>query len=228
MGIKCYLFLFFISVGVAVEAQTVQGCVTDAVSGKPLYYVDVINVNTSQVAHTDESGNYSMPAKIGDTIKYAAMGYKTVTITKPQSVIIATLNITMDRVNYQLQNFTFKFNSLTQYQMDSARRAATYIKALGQRPASPFNSPVSAIAEQFNARAKEVSRFQKEFKEGEVEKFIDTRYKPEMVALLTGLTGDSIGNFMYAYPMPYDFARTATDIEIKIWIRENYKEWIKK
>jgi hypothetical protein len=32
---------------------------------------------------------------------------------------------------------------------------------------------------------------------------------------------------MYAYPMAYDFARTATDLELKMWIRDNYREWLK-
>jgi hypothetical protein len=48
------------------------------------------------------------------------------------------------------------------------------------------------------------------------------------VGTTTGLTGDSIGYFMYAYPMPYDFVHTATSLEMKMWIRYNYKQWIKK
>jgi hypothetical protein len=32
---------------------------------------------------------------------------------------------------------------------------------------------------------------------------------------------------MNAYPMPYDFARVASELEIKVWIREQFKEWLK-
>ena len=86
---------------------------------------------------------------------------------------------------------------------------------------------MSAIAEKFSRRAKTIYRFQKTFEAGEIEKFIDTRYYPDIVTALTGLTGDSIGHFMYACPMPYDFARAATDLEVKMWIRSNYKQWAK-
>ena len=44
---------------------------------------------------------------------------------------------------------------------------------------------------------------------------------------MTGFTGDTIGHFMYAYPMPYEFARSASDLELKMWIRNNSKEWLK-
>ena len=70
--------------------------------------------------------------------------------------------------------------------------------------------------------------FQKTFAEEEVNKFIDTRYTTSLVAKLTGLTGDSVAHFMYDYPMPYDYARNATDLELKMWIRSSYKEWIKR
>jgi len=89
-------------------------------------------------------------------------------------------------------------------------------------------SPFSAIAEKFSKKSKRAFQFQKDFYRLESEKFIDTRYTPDLVNELTGATGDSIGHFMYAYPMPYDFARTASDLEIKMWIRTSYKVWARK
>jgi len=44
---------------------------------------------------------------------------------------------------------------------------------------------------------------------------------------MTGLTGDSIHLFMQQYPIDYEFARSATDLEIKMWVRNNYKQWLK-
>jgi hypothetical protein len=32
---------------------------------------------------------------------------------------------------------------------------------------------------------------------------------------------------MNAYPMDYDYARAATDLELKMWIRFHYREWKK-
>jgi hypothetical protein len=33
---------------------------------------------------------------------------------------------------------------------------------------------------------------------------------------------------MNTYPMDYEFARTATDLELKMWIRHNYKDYLLK
>ena len=210
------------------QAQTLQGVVTNVNSGKPLWPVTVVNITTQQAAATDESGFYSIPANPGDKIAFSYIGYHTIEKVKPPSVIVATLNIVMEPTSYGLQEFQVRPGHLTQYQLDSAERVSIYKIQLERTHPSPFLSPASAIAEKFSKKAKETYKFQKVFAAGEIEKFIDTRYSPDLVNELTGITGDSIGHFMYAYPMPYDFARTASDLEIKMWIRSNYKEWIKK
>ena len=218
----CLLLLLSFSCG----AQTLQGVVTDAASHKPLYPVTVVNIITQQSVYTDVNGFYSIAANQGDVIAFSYLGYKAVQRAKPLSVIIATQNITMERMNYELQEFKLRPGHLTKYQLDSFERAVTYKVPLQRRPPSPLVSPVSALAEKFSKRAKRTYQFQKNFAAGEIEKFVETRYSPELVTELTGLTGDSIGHFMYAYPMAYDFARTATDLEVKMWIRTNYREWI--
>ncbi len=197
--------------------------------GTPLAGVTVVNILTQQGTTTNDNGVYTIAANPGEMIAYSSVGYKTVKKIKPQSVIVATLNVIMEPAAYQLKEFQLRpGNLVTQYQLDSAERRSTYQVPLRFPHSNPFNSPISAIAEKFTPLSKEKFRFQKEFKEGETEKFIDTRYSPELVNTLTGFTGDTIGHFMYAYPMPYDFARSATDLEIKMWIRSNYREWMKK
>ncbi len=210
------------------RAQTLQGIVTDARTGKPLFPVTVVNVFTQKATSTDDRGLYSISANNGDVIAFTYIGYKPVKKTKPNSVIVATEDVKMEPTEYQLKEFSFRPGNLNQYQMDSAERASTYKVALRQHHPSPFMSPVSALAEKFSKSAKQVYKFQKNFAAGEIEKFLDTRYTADLVNSITGLTGDSIGHFMYAYPLPYDYARTATDLELKMWIRDNYRDWLKR
>jgi hypothetical protein len=204
-----------------------QGVVTDAATGKPLYPVTVVNEFTQEGTSTDEKGVYSISARPGDVIVFTYIGYKVVQKTRPNTVLIATMDIKLEPTEYQMQEFQFHAGHLTQYQLDSVERATIYKIPLGRTHPSPIMNPASALAEKFSKRAKIVYRFQKTFAAGEIEKFVDSRYSPRLVTQLTGITGDSIGHFMYAYPMPYDFARAASDLEIKMWIRSNYKEWIK-
>jgi len=205
-----------------------QGVVTDAITHKPLFAVTVVNVLTQQAVYTDDKGFYSIVANTGDVISFSYIGYKMLEKAKPPSVIISTQNIAMERMEFQLQEFQLRPGHLTKYQQDSAERAVIYKIPLQRRPPSVLASPVSALAEKFSKKAKRTYQFQKNFAAGEIEKFIDTRYTPELVTQLTGLEGDSIGHFMYAYPMDYEFARLASDLELKMWIRSSYKEWLKK
>ena len=88
-------------------------------------------------------------------------------------------------------------------------------------------TPELVLAEALSKSSKQKFRFQKNFNYWETEKFVESRYTPEVVAKLTGLTGDSLAAFMMVYPMPYEYARVVSDLELKMWVRNNYKEWIK-
>ena len=201
--------------------------VTDAVSGISMYPVTVFNVSTQTGTTTDQTGLYTIQANPGDIITFSYIGYQTARLKKPPSVLIATVNIRMEPVENELKGVTIH-SGLTQYQRDSLERQVIYKLPLQRRPPSVFVSPVSAIAEKFSKKAKRVYEFQKTFAQGEIDKFIDTRYTTKLVTQLTGLTGDSVASFMFENPMPYDYARNATDLEMKMWIRSSYKAWMKK
>lgn len=209
------------------HSQSLMGVVTDAATGQPMYLVSVQNERTKQGTTTDQKGLYTLPAQPGDIVVFTFVGYNTVRLQKPTSVLIATQNVTMYAAETELKEFTLR-PGLTKYQRDSIERQQIYKLPLQRTRPQAITSPASAIAELFSKKAKRVYAFQKTFAAGEMEKYVDTRYTPELVTKLTGITGDTIGHFMYAYPMPYDFARSATDLELKMWIRSNYKAWMKK
>ncbi len=221
---KIRLLLILLSSPAFVFAQTVQGIVTDAVTGAPLYLVSVMNDKTQVATTTDKNGVYTLSGKSGDKIRFSYVGYSPVVKYIPPSVIVATINVALDVNPAELETVVFK-QKLTKYQLDSIERAQVYKLPMQRTKPSPM-SPASAVAELFSKKAKRTYEFQKEFKKTEREKFIESRYTQQLVGKVTGATGDSISCFMAAYPMPYDYARTATDLEIKMWIRSNYKLWL--
>ena len=220
----CLLLLLSVTSG----AQTLQGIVSDSATGKPLYPVTVVNTRTQAVTYTNEHGVYTIAANTGEVIAFSYVGYNTVTKQKPKAVIVASLNISLSQSAVQLQEYKIHSSSRTQYQIDSAERRTIYHSELSRKHPSPINSPFSAVAEKFNKKAKRTYKFQKEYEDRDLQRFIDTRYTPDLVESITNLTGDTLGYFMNSYPMPYDFARTASDLELKMWIRTNYKAWMKK
>jgi len=203
-----------------------QGVVTDAATHKPIPMVSVINTRTQQSAYTGDNGLYTIAANTGDVIVFQYLGYKEVQKIKPLSVIVATQDISMTAVSYNLNEYTFRLGHWTQYQLDSMDRKSTYKMVLNRQHPSPIASPASAIADLFSKKSQQIYRFQREFPKLEMQRFIDTRYTAELVTQVTGVSGDTVGHFMYAYPIPYDYARAATDLELKMWIRNNFKQWI--
>ena len=209
-----------------VKSQVLNGIITDAATGKPLYPVTVVNMDRHDNTYSDEKGNFSITFHPGDHVAFTYIGYKGIEKIMPAIPGNMDISVKMQQINYQLDEFTVR-PGYTKYEADSLERRAVYQRPLAQKHASAFNSPISALAELFSPTSKSTFRFQKHYTKWETQLYIDSRYSPELVTQLTGLSGDSLGNFMNSTPMPYDYARTATDLELKMWIRYNYKQWLK-
>jgi len=209
------------------NAQSLKGLVVDGATSLPVPATKVFNARTQISTFTDEQGFFNIEANFNDLIYFEAPGFKLssrkVGVAKNG---IAEMNISLFKLSIQLDEFIFR-PVYSPYQLDSIERRAVYSRALARHKSS-LGSPVSWVAEKLNKNSKQIFKFQKNYNYWEDQKFIDTRYTQELVGQLTRLTGDSIAFFMNAHPIPYDFARAASELELKIWIREQFKEWQKK
>jgi hypothetical protein len=232
--VRLFLSFFFFLFAVDVQAQIglsstgiVSGKVVDATTGDPLVAVSIVNVATQAGTYTDDHGQYSIRAKTGEQLSASSLGYKTETFAVSDGSNYIQRQVSLTRLNYNMNEFIVR-PKYSPYQADSIQRASTYERTLIRRHEGSVMSPVSFLAEKISRKSKAMFRFQKDFARMEDERFIDTRYGAEVVTQMTGLTGDTLANFMNAYPMPYDFARGAGELETKMWIRTNYREWLAK
>lgn len=206
-------------------AQALRGIVVNSLTGSPIYPVTVVNKVTQQSVYTNENGAFLISAKNGETIIFSSIGYQTFQKNMPPSLGVIDMRIELSPLNVSLDEILVR-PKYTQYQFDSIRRHSTYQRTLARQNSSVM-SPVSFIAERISKKSRQINAFKKSYNAWEDIRFVDSRYTPELVSRLTKLTGDSLANFMNAYPMPYDYARTATELEIQMWVRNNYKAWIK-
>lgn len=230
---KFILFCILILIGCSpgIVAQTLQGVVTDNEGSEALIAVSVSNKTRNLTTITDLDGKYNIAAQKGDEIEFSYVGYYPLSIMMPEDGNIFR-RVSLKKKLFSLDEVVIG-PSYTPYQLDSIARRKTYSLALSRERVSStvmgsIFSPASALAEQFSKKSKQRFRFQKNFVKWEDQKFVDTRYSSEEVATLTGLQGDTLAAFINAHPMPADYARTATDLEIKMWIKYNYREWMKK
>jgi len=217
---------------IGVKGQTLKGIVIDGETLKPLYPVTVLNISNSQKTTTDEQGNYSIPAKEDDLIVFSFIGYHTV---QRLATLGTLLQVELLPLSVQMQEYVLH-PGYTPFQKDSAEMAELYSTELNKKAIKPkvsmdggltVSGLIGAPVQRMSKSYKRNKKFKEHFKKDMEQKFIDSRYKPELVTALTGFSGDTLATFMNTYPMEYSFARAATDLEIKMWVRNNYREYLK-
>lgn len=217
-----YLFLYLL-LPAALRAQTVSGTVVDKETGLPVRGVQVAGAASGVAVTTDGQGRFSISGNGGETFYFTAPGYSQQIRRAPEYVGNVPWQIQMQLFSVSLGEV--KVRPFAEgYQLDSFNRAKTYQRPLARQQSGGM-SPVSMLAEKISKKQRRLFAFQKEFHRVEDEKFIDSRYTPQLAAELTRLSGDTLAHFMNANPMPYDFARAATDLEIKMWIKDRFKSW---
>jgi len=226
----------------AVHSQTISGRIVNDDNAVPLSGVVIENLNSKGFhAISDEGGHYTITAKSGDSIRFSLLGFS------PRIVTYNGENngwfswIAMSPKNYVIDTIIVR-KELTEYQKDSIENREIYGKKVDYRPAKPklpklkeveagkpfvIKAPISGFIEKRQKKYKRLKAFQQRYAVTETQRFIDSRYTPELVTELTGLSGDTLVIFMQAYPMTYSFARAASDLEVKMWINYNYREWMK-
>ena len=215
----------------SLRAQTSKGVVLDNETMQPVPGVVVMNQGNGSVVLTDTAGHFYIKASSGDTLVFRHTSY--VTQLKDVAFSLNRSEITILLIPAVISMKETKVVGLSKYQKDSIARHDLYSKEL-QPPA--LKTPKSGglgcdgcvgwIADKLTGNSKRKKKFGKDFQKDDEEKFIDSRYTIALVADLTGLkdTG-KMAQFMRSYPMAYSFAREATDLELKAWIRNNYREY---
>lgn len=201
--------------------------ILDSFNRAPLVSVSVENLQTHAGSLSNEKGEFTIEANLGDALIITHIGYNRKIHILRAGDDLLHLKIFMNIRNSSLKPVIIK-RGPTEYQKDSADRASIYKKAFEYEQTKSVFSPVTSVYQKFSKKYKNLRKFQDQIVDNEKQKFIDTRYTPELVGLLTKLQDDELAHFMNAYPMEYDYARVASDLEIKMWVKYNFQDYEKK
>jgi hypothetical protein len=205
----------------------IKGYVYDSSSKKVLSPVSIENLTTHQGTFTNAKGEFQLEAKMGDYLYFTYVGFKNKSIKVKEDDLTKSIEMYMSLKPVQLKDVTI-YRGPTEYQKDSANRASIYKSAFEYEQQKSVMTPVTSIYQKFSKKYKNLRKFQDQIQDMERQKFIDTRYNTDLVKVLTKLPDDSVSIFMNQYPIEYDFVRAASDLEIKMWIKYNYQEFISK
>lgn len=226
------LFLLIIAcvARLACFGQLVNGIVLDSEHEQPVVNASVVNKKTGAVTLSDADGHFSIVAERGHVLAFSHMSYEVST------VIVALDNaqrLVVKLVPNEVMLQRVIISSRTKYQRDSAERHEMYGHELTRQltPKPKYTGLGCSgcfgwLADKITGNGKHAKKFRKGFASDDEVKFIDSRYNVDVVALLIDLKDrDSIATFINHYPMEYDFARAATELEVKAWVRANYREY---
>ncbi len=234
-----FLFLLWLLCSVvSLSAQELEGTVVDAATGEPLASVHIENRRSGTDTWSAGKGTYTIAVKSSDHIRFSLLGYISKEFVVGSDEATQYQRIPLEKYLQRIDTVVIR-PGLSDYQRDSLEYRRLFGKKVAQEPAKfglnkqgpparfgvVFNNPISAPYQRLARKYKRLRAFQKRFKNQEKQSFVYTRYTPGVVHDLTGLTGDTLAAFMNTYPMPYDYARAASDLEIGMWIKDNYRQW---
>lgn len=223
------LALFLLPV---ITSAQVSGVVTSA-DGIVLEYVLVANQDTRQYTYTDEKGLFTLTAGDGDTVIFMLAGYKAQSIAAERLAKNSTVKL--GKLSYSMEEIEVR-PDLERYKEEHAEMLRTYNKTFADAERKPevFGSNglvvsglISGLASRISGKRKRDQRFAEDFKRTENQKLVNIRYNPDVVMSAAKTSEDTAILFIRNNPMPVDFAKNASSLELLMWIRDEYSQWIK-
>lgn len=226
-GFLTILFLVGLSTGSVHAQKIISGIVIDSVNEKPMAGVSVENITNKSGSKTNYRGTFSITVENDHYLKVSYVGFKPriIRIKDLEKTDFLRIKLAIGRITLQKVKIV---KPLTAYQKDSIARTKIYRDIYKYKQEKSGFSPVTTVFQKISRKHKNLRRFKEQVLAMEREKFIDSRYTREMVGEITKLTGNNLGYFMNAYPMALDFARTASELELRMWVRYNWDDYQKK
>jgi hypothetical protein len=209
-----------------ISQVSIRGTVYDSVTRATLNPVSVENARSHLGSISNAKGEFVIEAELGDMLIFTHIGYNRKVVTLKIMDNVNDLKVYMSVKTNILKPVIIK-RGLTEYQKDSLNRAEIYKDAFDYDQQKSVFTPVTSVYQKFSKKYKNLRKFQEQIIDIEHQKFIDTRYTPELVKTLTKLEEEELFSFMNQYPMDYDYARVATELEIKMWVKYNFQDYIK-
>lgn len=220
-------------------AQSIKGTVFDAITGEPLTHVIVENRTSGNQSYTDASGTFLLTVSPGDSIYFSMLSYVTKSLHIPENPgRLMIRNVYMRKTYFTIPEVEV-YPDITLHQKDSLEERQIFGKKAEQKQsrfgtekfkymqgALTFLNPVSAPIEHFAPKYKRLRAFQKRFRQNERQAFSETRYTLELISRTTGLKNDSLIAFRNQNPLPYALTLHGTDIEIMMWTKGRFRQWI--
>jgi hypothetical protein len=252
-----YIFLLALPHSIWAQSKNMKGTIYDGLSFFPINEANVYNFSTKNYVFTDKKGQFQMNFKLNDTIIISKSIYRQELIVINQDHIdrgylevhlyykaivlkeVTVYAITPDYgqfidevVNSKLSDayYHIKGAQLSEEQLNFVKYQNNPPSMLQQ---TPMSSPVTYFYQKYNKKYKNI-QLAKELNDLREEvDMVPVKYNREMVAELTGLSGEELVDFMmYCRFSYYDIIRMSSEqirqSILKYWTDYQYYKIINK
>jgi hypothetical protein len=234
---KYLLLLMVIIASINSYGQKITGTVIDKTTKQPISGA-LVSTGASKTI-TNKHGEFEIAAPgSNDSLKIVHFAYKTYTILITKAT--ATLYIELESTVISLNVVTVHGDK--DFKKDSIANRIAYAKQFnykGPTVMDAFNgnpdkqpgelisiNPLLLIAALTKKSTPEY-KFNKILIRDEQAEYVDTKFNRGIVSGITGLKGDTLSVFLTTYRPTYLFAKSATDYDMEIYIRDSFREFQK-
>lgn len=244
-----FTIIFFI-ISNHIYAQEIKGQVLDYSTKLPISNV-ILNYGLQSLL-TGNDGKFNLKKTAStNNLSIDKMGYETLnfsfaqlltdTLTiylKQSSVLLNDVNI-LARRNYQLDSINLRkdFSKVFAYQAPSIKdvfsEKGLEYKTFGSNLVSNSTSSILSFdvlktISLFNKNKSSITKLKKVQIKEEEQRYVDNRFSTEKVETITGLTGDSLKNFIQEYKPTSVEIKKMSDYEVLMFIKKSNSEFILK
>ncbi len=202
----------------------ISGTVYDASRHMPLSSVSVLSTSGNGTT-TDSMGNYTIVVQATDSLIFSYLNRPTVKFPVQiiQNLIHFDISLSVPVKELPIVNVLPR-----NYHMDSVQNRKDYAKAFdfhkpgigittgGGGVGLDLDEFIGMFRFRYNKR---MLGFQKRLIQEEEDKFIDHRFTRALTRRITGLTADSLIQFMRLYRPSYEFTQVSNDYEFQEYIK---------
>lgn len=207
----------------------ISGTVVEQDSTTAMPYVYLINSRNGNGTITDYNGKFSIIASNSDTLTFQYVGYAR---RKYPVSLIKNLNDSIKKpIKIVMHTMLVNMQPVTVISSKIKPNEIDYMKRYIQQHAAPrgvdaFNSPITALYDQFSRKGKEQRKLQQIFQDILIQEEVNKKFNPE---ILRQLTEDETINFedfrRYAWRITNDFIITHEGYDLYAPIMYYYRKY---
>ncbi len=235
--INKFLFIvavLFVSKGFSQKTErkyVISGTVVDQDSTTVMPYVYLINSRTDNGTITDYNGKFTIIGQNNDTLTlqyvgYARRKYPISLIKNVNDSIKKPVKIVMHSMMVSMQSVTVIANKIKPNEIDYMKR---YIRQhAAPKGVDAFNSPITALYDQFSRKGKEQRKLQQIFQDILIQEEVNKKFNPEILRQLTEDETIDFDNFRrYAWRVDNQFILTHDGYDLYAPIMYYYRQYKK-